>query len=89
MRVGIRVQHDDAEAVLPVRRQHQGKDFGPELRQGIGEEGLCRVGEPGHLLQMRLQEFFESPAHMVPCPVHDPNAVTLQLLHGGQSAKLA
>jgi hypothetical protein len=31
--VGVRIQQDKAQSVIPVRRQHHRKDFGPQGRQ--------------------------------------------------------
>ena len=65
MRVGVRVQQDDAETVLRLRRHHHREHHRPKLLHRIRETRLCRICEARDLFQIRLQGFGQGLAEAI------------------------
>src|SRR5262245_28406442 len=89
MSIGVGVQQDDPEAVVPTWRKYHRKDLGPQLRQRLGQARPSGIGERGHLSEIRLHYFCETLAQTASCKIHDTDTLALERTHGGQGSYLA
>src|SRR5262245_66079446 len=79
MRVGIGIQQDDPEAVVPIRRQHHGKDIRPDLGQGPEQPRTSAIGERRHRGRMRLQGLGKAFPQTAVFPIDDAHPLSPHL----------
>src|SRR5262245_20882735 len=89
MRIGVRVQQDDPETVVPVRWKYHRKDLGHKRPQCLGQAPSSGIGEHGDLSEMRLHCYCETLAQAASCKIHDTDTRALERAHGGQGSYLA
>jgi hypothetical protein len=89
MRIGVRVQQDDAETVIPIGRQHHRKYPAPQLRQLLCQARPSGISKSGHAAEMWLQRRCQSFAESAARSIDDTNTRSLDGCHAGQRPHLA
>src|SRR6478736_6335719 len=77
MRVGVRVEQDDAEPVVALGRQHHREYVRPEVRQLLRPYRLAGIGELGHRTEVRRQRLRERLAETAARAIDHMHAVAL------------